>query len=299
MQPIDDVHKDPAPSRASYRFQRLWLTPVFRSILRTGIPAFSVMALGIWYVSDEARISSLKASVSEMRKNVEHRPEFMVKLMRIEDVSAEVAEDIREVTAVDFPISSFDLDLKDMRMRIEELDAVAGAELVVRGGGVLDVVVRERVPAIVWRSREALELLDSEGHRVSAMRARSNRTDLPLIAGDGADLTVPEAMELFAAATPIKDRLRGFLRVGERRWDVILNRNQRIMLPEKGAVSALERVLALNEINALLDRDIIAIDLRDKRRPTLRLTGNAVEFLHNVISGMGDFSGNQDGGDGT
>ncbi|MFT4714908.1 MAG: cell division protein FtsQ [Paracoccaceae bacterium] len=285
MQPLSAPkrdHHDPSPSRTSYRMQRLWLTPVFRAILRTGVPVLSVLAVGAWYVSNEARIDHVKSSVSEMRASIEHRPEFMVNLMRIEDVSAEVAEDIREITAVDFPTSSFDLDLDEMRNRIEELDAVAQANLVVRAGGVLDVEVVERVGKIIWRGREALELLDGNGHRVSALASRAAHLELPLIAGEGADKSVPEAMALFSTAASIAPRVRGLLRVGERRWDLILDRNQRIMLPEVDAVAALERVLGLHDINELLTRDLVTIDLRDGRRPTLRLSSDALEFLFGI-----------------
>jgi cell division protein FtsQ len=285
MQPLSAPKRphDPAPSRTSYRIQRLWLTPLFRALLRTGVPVLSVLAVGAWYVSDAARIDDAKDRVSEMRASIEHRPEFMVNLMRIEDVSVEVAEDIREITAVDFPISSFDLNLDEMRVRIEELDAVAQVDLSVRTGGVLEIEVIERVGEIIWRGREALELLDGNGHRVAALSSRGAHVELPLIAGDGADRAVPEAMALFQIAAPIKARVRGLLRVGERRWDLILDRNQRIMLPDIGAAAALERVLALNDINALLDRDLIAIDLRDERRPTLRMSGEAVEFLRQIV----------------
>jgi cell division protein FtsQ len=282
LQPIAPPKRDPAPSRTSYRIQRLWLTPIFRAILRTGVPVFSVIFLAGWYVSDATRIDAIRASVTQIRSNIEHRPEFMVNLMRIEDVSAEVAEDIREVTAIDFPVSSFDLDLEEIRTRIMELDAVAQAKLVVRPGGVLDVELRERVPAIIWRGRDVLELLDGNGHRVAALDVRKGRTDLPLIAGENADLAVPEALALFAAAQPIEARMRGLLRVGARRWDVVLDRQQRIMLPETNAVAALENILALNEINDLLARDLVVIDLRDISRPTLRLGDQAVRALHGL-----------------
>jgi cell division protein FtsQ len=282
MQPLEGQKRDPAPSRVSYRLQRFWLTPLYRSILRTGVPAACVLGAAIWYLSDEARVDEMKLSLSEMRNSVLQRPEFMVNLMRIENVSDEVAEDIREITAVDFPISSFDLDLAEMRARIQELDAVAQVNLVVRAGGVLDVEVVERMPAIVWRSRDSLELLDASGHRVAALERRSGRADLPLIAGEGADTAVAEALALLEAAQPIEGRVRGLLRVGARRWDVVLDRSQRIMLPEDGALEALERVLALDDISDLLRRDLIAVDLRDPRRPTLRLTQEAVEFLHQI-----------------
>jgi len=282
MQQVKQPRRDPAPSRAAYRIQRLWLTPLFRSVLRVGLPMAAVAAGAYWYLSDATRIDALHAQLNEIRTNVEQRPEFMVNLMRIENVSDEVAEDIREVTAVDFPISSFDLDLPTMRARIEELDAVARAELVVRSGGILDVEVTERVPAIVWRGREALELLDETGHRVAPIAARADRSDLPLIAGDGADIQVPEALAILAASAPIADRVRGVLRVGERRWDLVLDRKQRIMLPQQDPVNALERVLALNKINDLLARDLTVVDMRDAKRPILRLSTQAMDFLFKI-----------------
>jgi cell division protein FtsQ len=301
MQPIGGAQReyhDPAPSRASYRIQRLWLTPFIRAFTYFGLPLLAVAAAVMWYISDDVRVDAMRANINEMRAAIENRPEFMVNLMRIEDVSAEVAEDIREITPIDYPISSFELDLDEMRDRIEGLDAVAEAGLVVRSG-VLDVVVVERVGKVIWRSRDALELLDEGGKRVSALPSRVEYPDLPLIAGDAADLAVPEAMQLFRISTPIADRVRGLLRVGERRWDLILDRNQRIMLPETGAVAALERVLAMNEMNGLLALDLVAVDLRDGRRPTLRLSGDAMDNLRGENGQDSDVNDQTTTGDGS
>jgi hypothetical protein len=46
---------------------------------------------------------------------------------------------------------------------------------------------------------------------------------------------VPEALALVAAARPAVPRLRGLVRMGERRWDLVLDRDQRILLPETRA----------------------------------------------------------------
>lgn len=40
---------------------------------------------------------------------------------------------------------------------------------------------------------------------------------------------------------------------------------------------ALERVLALNEAQDMLERDVAVIDMRLGERPTLRMTADAVE----------------------
>jgi cell division protein FtsQ len=67
--------------------------------------------------------------------------------------------------------------------------------------------------------------------------------------------------------------------MGERRWDVVLDRGQRILLPETDSVQALERVIAMDQAVDMLERDLVAVDLRLPNRPTLRMTDGAVQEL--------------------
>lgn len=120
-------------------------------------------------------------------------------------------------------------------------------------------------------------MLDATGAHVDDLLRRADRPDLPLIAGDGADEKVPEALAIFAAARPLGKRLRGLVRMGERRWDVVLDRGQRILLPEADPVRALERVIALGEAQDLLERDVTVVDMRLGDRPTIRMSSAAVE----------------------
>lgn len=279
---INGPARDPAPSRWAYRAQRLWLTPVFRKAVLKGLPALVVLAIPAIWLSDADRRIAIHAQFAELRRQIETRPEFMVDLMAIDGASPSVDEDIREVLPLDFPVSSFDLDLREMRRTVAELDAVKSAQMHIRPGGILEVKVVERVPSVVWRGEQGLELLDAHGHRVAPIAVRAQRADLPLIAGQGADAAVPEALQLIEAAAPIQTRLRGLVRMGERRWDVVLDRDQRIMLPESGAVAALERVIALDEVSDMLARDILAVDLRNPARPTVRMAPGAVEDLRRI-----------------
>ena len=49
-----------------------------------------------------------------------------------------------------------------------------------------------------------LQLLDATGHRVAGLSARADRADLPLVAGEGADAAMPEALAIFEAAQPVE-----------------------------------------------------------------------------------------------
>ena len=90
---------------------------------------------------------------------------------------------------------------------------------------------------VVWRSAAGLELLDQNGVRVAEVDSRLRRPDLPLIAGEGAEAHVPEALALLAETRPVAERLRGLVRVGERRWDLVLDRGQVVKLPEPDPVA--------------------------------------------------------------
>jgi len=278
MRPI----RDPAPSRLSYRMNRLMLTPRFRSFLRYGLPVLIVASAGAFWASDADRRQDTMDRVAEVRRQIQERPEFMIHMMAVEDVTDTVAADIRSILALDFPQSSFDLDLDAIRAEVETLDAVASAAVQIRGGGVLSIGVTERVPAIIWRQADGLTLLDRDGNRVSNVNMRTDRPDLPLIVGKGAAEAVPEALALIDLSAPIAPRVRGFLRVGERRWDIVLDRDQRIQLPEDDPMTALKKVIALDGAQDLLARDIAAIDFRNSRRPVLRLTTGAIDAMTDI-----------------
>jgi cell division protein FtsQ len=275
----DSARRDPAPSRWAYRMNRLWLRPMVRTVVRVGLPAFTVtFALGLW-LSDDARRAALSEGIASFSEQVKNRPEFMVSLLSVEGASPIVAETVRATIAVPLPQSSLDLDLDAARARVEAIGAVKSVLLRVQPGGVLQVKVTEREPAVVWRGPQGLILLDAQGHRIAALLERSERADLPLIAGEGADEAVPEALHLLATAAPIRARLRGLVRMGERRWDLVLDRNQRILLPAVSADLALERLLAFDAAQGLLKRDITAVDLRLPDRPALRLAPYALTEL--------------------
>ncbi|MDO5648228.1 cell division protein FtsQ/DivIB [Paracoccus sp. (in: a-proteobacteria)] len=263
--------RDPAPSRLKYRLERMWLTPLYRRIFRIGAPVFVItMIAGLW-LADEDRRALLRDGVTGAVAQVQARDEFQVRMMTVEGASPVVDRALRGMLPVELPASSFDIDLSALRLQVMQLDAIESIDLRIKPGGVLAAVVKEREPALLWRHARGIEILDKGGHRVASVTSRDVRRDLPLISGEGADRVTDQAMALFDAAGPILPRVRGLVWRGERRWDLVLDHGQRIMLPEQGAVVALEAAIALNRAQDLFGRDVTNLDLRDPSRPVLRL----------------------------
>lgn len=272
------------PSRLSYRIQRVWLTPFYRRAIKIGLPAAACMVALAMTLANADRRMAISAHAEAVYAAFVDRPDFMVTELRLPDMAPELEQAIRGVITPELPKSSWRLDLDDLRSRIELLDAILVADLRLLSDGVLAVSVTERVPAILWRSADGLEVLDIEGMRIGFAPDRTALPDLPVIAGEGGGAQVPEALDLFDAATPLGDRMRGLVRVGERRWDVVLDRGQRVKLPETGAVAALEHVIALEQAQDVLARDILAADMRNPARPVLQISEGAMETIRDIRS---------------
>ncbi len=279
---LDTAKRDPAPSRWGYRYQRLMLTPGFRKMVKVGLPMLVVGGLVAGWTAREANRQLIADAYNDMKGQIQQRDEFMVKVMAVDGADDTLASDVRTVLPVEFPVSSFDLDLEDMRQTVAALPAVAEATLRVRPGGILQVNVTQRQPVAVFRAPEGLKLIDVEGVLIQNIMARGDRPDLPLITGDGARDVLDEGLKIYDVAGPLLPRMRGLVRMGERRWDVILEGGQRVLLPTADPVSAFERVVALNQAQDLLERDVAVVDMRHPSRPTIRMNEQAVATLRQI-----------------
>ena len=156
---------DPAPSRVKYKLQRLWLTPVYRVLIRTGLPVLFVLVALLAWLRDPAVQQKIVTYFDEARAAVEQRPEFMVKQMRIQGTSDSVDKLVRGALKVDFPVSSFRLDLEALKSAVESIESVETATILIGAKGVLEIGIVERVPTLIWRGEEGLILLDVNGQK--------------------------------------------------------------------------------------------------------------------------------------
>jgi cell division protein FtsQ len=268
---------DPAPSRVKYKLERLWLTPLYRALIRTGLPVLFILVVVLAYVRDPLVKQKIVTYFDTARTTMEERPEFMVKQMRIQGASEPVDKLVRQALPVAFPVSSFHLDLVALKTTVEQIEAIETASLLVGAHGVLEIGIVERVPTVVWRSSEGLILLDTSGQKSGRVASRLNRADLPLITGAGVEKHIPEALAIFNKLRPVFGRIRGLSRMGERRWDVVLDRDQVLKLPEDKPIEALGRIFALHRAQDILNRDIVVVDIRDGRKPILQLSAPALD----------------------
>ena len=273
-----EVKKAPGPSKLSYRLSRTWAKPMLRNAVLVYLPLVALALVG-WRVAanDEWR-GMIEAKLSALIEQVAARPEFAVRGVAVAGGSSELQAEVRRALSIRPGTSSLKLNVEALRHRVEALGAVERATVQFDPQGIVRVALVERIAAVLFRNaNKTLVMLDKGGVQIGPAGPRANYPELPVILGVGAPDRVGEVLELLAAAPEIVPRLRAFVRVGERRWNIEMDRDMLIMLPETGSVEALSRIMALHYGEELLDRDIAVIDMRLPDRPALRMMPEAAE----------------------
>ncbi|MEM9371721.1 MAG: cell division protein FtsQ/DivIB [Pseudomonadota bacterium] len=268
----------PGLSKATFRWQRDWGRRV-RRIAAVYLPLVLVGLL-VWRVAaDDVLHSAVRAEAARLFESAMQDPNLAIHKIEVLGGSASLHSRLTDQLGFVVGVPAMSLDLKRLREEIETQGAIRSARVELSTKGTLRVLVSERRPAALWRDAGGvLHVVDKSGVKISSALARADHPDLVLVLGAGALDHVAEALRIVRAAPVLVPRLRALVRVGERRWDLVLDRDLRVLLPEKEPSGAVARIMALHlGEDQLLERDLQIIDMRIPNRPVLRMPERAVE----------------------
>lgn len=157
----------------------------------------------------------------------------------------------------------------EARARLETIAWVEHAHVERRLPGTILVRLTERTPFAIWQHAGRFSVIDREG-KVVTTETLDAFGPLPLVVGPGADRTAAALYDLLVAHPEVLRRTQALVRVGERRWNLRLHNGVDVLLPEGHEAPALNRLNELQARNAILDRPLVAIDMRLPDRLVLR-----------------------------
>lgn len=271
--------RDPAPSRIGFRLKRMWRSARLRRAVIVYAPLLAAAGVVGWTAAQPHLRAAALETVEDWRAEITARPEFAVRRIEVRGAGPEVTAQVRAALEPWLGASSLGADATEIRRTVAALGWVRRARVRLAAPETLIVSVKERAPAMIWRDGETLTLLDETGAHIAPLAARADRPELPVIAGPGADAAAAEARGILAAAGAIAPRVRGLVRVGERRWNAVLADGPTVMLPARGGADAMGLLAAMQAGEDVLGRDVSHIDLRLGSRPTLRLRPDAKRAL--------------------
>ncbi len=165
------------------------------------------------------------------------------------------------------PILAFDPEAA--RARVEALPWVRTAVIERQLPDVVHLLLRERRPMALWQRGGKFSLIDTNGELIP-LKDVSKYTSLIVIIGRDAPRNAAKLFEVLATEPKLANRVKAAVRVGGRRWNLHLNNDIEIRLPEEDANAAWGHLAKLDEDHDLLSKDLITVDLRLADRVVIR-----------------------------
>jgi cell division protein FtsQ len=231
-----------------------------------GAGALTVAALGVMAVDPYGRLAALWDGAAEIAAD----GGLKVQEVLLEGMHNTPPELVREALGLrrGDPILAF--DPYEAKERLELIAWVEEAHVERHLPGTIRVKLEERQPFAIWQRDGKFSVIDREG-KVVATENVGAFGRLPLVVGTGAERAAAPMVDALRTAPEVQERVHALVRVSERRWNLRLRNGADVLLPEGQEPAAITRLAELQRGQGLLDRPLVAIDLRLPDKMVLRM----------------------------
>jgi cell division protein FtsQ len=217
---------------------------------------------------------SITGESADVAQAVTSAAGFAINNVRVSGNTQTSEIDILERLGLDGTTSLMALDVAETRDKLKSLPWVLDAEVRKIYPDTIDIKLKEKVAFGIWQHDDALVLIQQDGTTIAPLRD-NKFAYLPLFVGADAGADAAELMTDFDKWPDIKKRIKAFVRVSGRRWDLHLDNGIVVKLPEMNMEHAMAELSKLDHDHQLLERDIVAVDLRLDDRTTIQLSPEA------------------------
>ena len=238
-------------------------------------PRFSAAILSASLIASSSLYGAiLGGHADDIVQGITARTGFAVDQIKVVGNRQTSEIDILDRLELDGWTSLIGFDAEAARERIDTLPWVEVAAVRKVYPHTLEVRVEEREPFALWQQGSELSVIERSG-AVIAPFSGGKQALLPLIIGTGAPAKAPDFLAKIQKFPELAARVKGYIRIGERRWDLKLENGITVKLPEDGEDQAIADLVRMDHDNGLLTRDIAAVDMRISDRLVVQLTPEA------------------------
>nr|WP_233123473.1 cell division protein FtsQ/DivIB [Agrobacterium vaccinii] len=190
--------------------------------------------------------------------------------------------DIFQLLGLDGATSLIALDVNAARKKLTELPWVEDVDVRKIYPKTIEVRLKERQAFGIWQHGTELSLIEKSGSVIAPLRD-NKYAGLPLFVGRDAETGAASFVDELADWPEIRNRVRAYVRIAGRRWDLHLDNGIVVKLPEENVPKALQLLSRMDMEEKVLSRDVAAVDLRLSDRTTVQLTEGAAERRQKAV----------------
>lgn len=257
-----------APNRASSWLRRL---PT-RGLILSGL--FIVALAGIggvgWHTVNSGLLTRLAMSTEAAVVDLTRQSGLEIRDVMVVGRDRTKRDDLLRAIGTQAGDPILNIDLQGAHARVAGLAWVKEARLERRLPDTIFVSLVERQPMALWQRDGKLHVIDLDGG-VIPNRDVSKFSDLPIVIGDEAPTRAREVLTMLAGEPDLGGRVRAITWVSERRWDVRVDDQINVQLPEQDPSEAWAQLAKMEREHGVLRRDVITIDMRLRDQLVVRV----------------------------
>jgi cell division protein FtsQ len=250
---------------------------ILNCLPRPGAAAFSLAllsAVGVYGAIKGGHYAAFVARHGEPSDLLAKNLGFSIEAVTISGAHELKEQDLLAISGIGPRNSLLFLDAAKTRTNLKLLPRVKEATVTKLYPNRLLIEIEERAPFALWQNDGELRIVAEDGVALGLVQDR-RFVHLPFVAGDGANEKIGEYMALLKVAGDLRERIFAGVRVASRRWTLKLTNGIDVLLPERDAGAALARLVEIQRIHHILDKDVLSLDLRQPDRIVARLSEEA------------------------
>lgn len=216
-------------------------------------------------------VEALRRSQGEFHHVLARIVGFGIERITISGIAELSEAEVLVAAGIDPKISLAFFDADEARKRLEATPLIREASVRKLYPGEVSITLTERQPYALWQVKGELFVIAADGTVIDKMDD-GRFAHLPLVVGANANQRAGEYLALREQAGALAPRIRAATLVANRRWTLKLDNGLDVRLPESQPAAALKRLAALETESRLLEKEVLAIDLRQPDRVVMRLT---------------------------
>ena len=259
--------------KATRLFDTLFFSKMKRKLFLGGVVLLG--SISAVYVFNEYKYleSQLRGKLIEFSGNVSEAAGLVVREVIVEGRSKTRKITLLKALKVSEGDNILAINMTEMRDRINKLPWVKCARIERHLPNKISLTLVERTPMARWQTNRMLELIDDHGDVIPRVDL-ARFSNLPIIIGKNAPKIAAQILKTLSNEPHLFRRVKSLTLVSDRRWDVRLDNQINVHLPEKNPGRAWTHLATVEQGHNIFGDQVQGIDMRLENQLIIKIEKN-------------------------
>ena len=249
-------------------FSKMKRTKILLGVLLIG----SISAVPVFYEYKYLE-SQLRSKLIEASGNISKTVGLTVREVIVEGRSKTKKSTLLKALQVSEGDNILAINITEMKDRINKLPWVKSARIERHFPNKISLTLFERTPMARWQTNRMLKLIDVHGDVIPIVDL-TRFSNLPIIIGKNAPKIAGQILNTLSNEPHLFKRVKSLTLVSDRRWDVQLDNQINVHLPEKNPGKAWAHLATVEQGHNIFGDQVQGIDMRLENQLIIKIEKN-------------------------